>query len=62
MISSLLARLDRDDIIIDGGNSDYLDTDRRVPGAASMVSDTLALAFPAEQREAPRAGDYGRRR
>ncbi len=30
VISSLLARLDRDDIIIDGGNSDYLDTDRRV--------------------------------
>ena len=34
VLSSLLARLDKDDIVIDGGNSDYLDTDRRLTRCA----------------------------
>lgn len=54
VIDGLLPHLDKNDIIIDGGNSYFKDTDRREASLKEKGIHFLALVFPAVPKE--RAG------
>ncbi len=51
LIEECLPFLEKGDILIDGGNSHYVDTERREKELRERDSCSSALGFPAEKRE-----------